>query len=297
MTLMKGKGQPYSGSPKPLDVKLTGALIKKGTIPYEPAPYFTQEPSESPKEDEPRIRILKEHRSMADLSPHRAPEDFNKLREEAQQFVEKSKADAERILSEAQLKAKKLIEQSKLYAETAFKNAQREGFAKGQEDGRKAGREETSGIIHAARDTMAEVTAEIGKLTQRAEDSLAQLAIRIAERIIGSEVALNSNVVINMVKANLERVKERERVVIHVNPEDLEIVRSKRDVFSQFVPQVRSLDIESDPRVERGGCMIETNLGIVDARISTQLEAIEQAFSQQSPPPEESEEEAEEPNA
>jgi len=139
-------------------------------------------------------------------------------------------------------------------------------------------RDEYRAFFDEARNVLQQTVKERERILSRSETEIAGLAIRVAERIISCEVTTNHDVVVNMVKTALERVKDREQVQIRVNPQDYEVVRANREVFAALVEGLRNLEISQDPRVERGGCIIETNLGNVDARISTQLAALELAF-------------------
>ena len=201
------------------------------------------------------------------------------MKEETDKLLEKTKVEADRILEEAKSKGKKIIEEAKILTQTLRENAEKEGFESGQKNGYEAGLEQLTKVMVEAKNTLEQALRERERLGKEAENDLAQLAVKIAQRVVGSEISLNSNVVVNMIKANLERVKDREHVILRVHQEDIETVKKNKEFFLKFVPDVRSVEIQIDPRVDRGGCIIETNLGTVDARITTQLEAISLAFS------------------
>jgi flagellar assembly protein FliH len=74
-------------------------------------------------------------------------------------------------------------------------------------------------------------------------------------------------------------VKQREEVTIKVNQGDYDYVKERKDIFARLIEGLKTLDILVDPGVERGGCIIETNLGNVDSRISTQIHTLELAFA------------------
>ncbi len=262
------------------EVSLTQTIIKKGSALYEPIPISYDEKAQ------PESPLLKsgEPSQIPDVldvyAKQNAEEELKKIREEAQRTVAGAKDESAQILADAQGKAKKLIEQSKLYCETAHANAEREGFAEGKEKAHQAALEELKEVMFSAREMLEQVRHLHEDLARKMEPGLARLAVKIAEKVIAHEVSVNHDVVLNMVRSHLEKVKERERVIIHVNPEDYEFVRHKKGTFEQLVPGVRSLEIQPDQRVERGSCMVETDLGTVDANITTQLEAINLAFSQ-----------------
>lgn len=254
------------------------SLIKRGTVQYEAVAVFesgrlsARTPLEKTGEDDLDSPILNPEVSTNG-------EDLRSLEEQAQALLAEAKAERDRILSEAQAKAKKLIEQSKLYSQTAHANAEREGFAEGKERARDEAVSDLRKVMESARDTLKQTRQLHETLAKSMESGLAKLAVKIAEKVISKEVSSDPDVVVAMVRAQLEKMKDRDHVIIHVHPEDLHTVKEKKEMFVQFAPQVKTLEIESDSRVDRGSCMVETNLGTVDASITTQLQAIELVFS------------------
>lgn len=229
-------------------------------------------------EQKPQSEVLKPEPVKQGPTAEELLEEAKLMREEAKGISAKAKDDAGRIVAEAQSKAKKLIEESKLYCQSIESTAGREGFELGKDEGRKAGYEEVANLIEETRRTLHQAFGERDRLMKSVESEAAKLALKIAERIIGSEISMRSDIVLEMVRSTIEKVKDRENVTIYVHKEDLDYVKGNSVTFGRIVEGVRSFDIQADPRVDRGGCIIETNLGSVDARISTKLLAIEAAF-------------------
>jgi flagellar biosynthesis/type III secretory pathway protein FliH len=193
-------------------------------------------------------------------------------------IIEEAEKKSEEIIRKARAEAKKLIEETKLYSQSAFAQAERDGFVKGKEDGFEAGREEMSSLIKEAKSVMEQTLRERELLFRSVEPEVAKLAIRIAEKIIQTQVEINEDIVINMIRSALDKVKQREEVTIKVNQADADYVKSKKDIFARMIEGLKTMDIIVDAGVERGGCIIETNLGNVDTRISTQIHTLELAF-------------------
>jgi len=191
---------------------------------------------------------------------------------------QRGREKAQKIIEHAQVEAKKLIDQAKIYGETAKTEAHREGFKLGKEDGYKAGYEEFREHMEQSKNLLTQIIRERENILNSIEPELAKLSISIAEKIIGEELTTNRDTVINIVKNAMSKIKAREEVVIKVSPDDLEYVQEKKEIFARLVEGLKELNVTSDPRVDRGGCLIETNLGNADARISTQLATIELAF-------------------
>jgi flagellar assembly protein FliH len=191
---------------------------------------------------------------------------------------QKAREKAERIIEHAQGEAKKLLEQAKVYGETARQESQKEGFKLGKEDGYKAGLQEFTGYMEEAKNLFTQLLRERESFFTSVEPELAKLSLAIASKIIGDEIDSNKDTVVAIIKNALSSIKSREQVTIKVNPEDAEYVRQNKDVFAKMVEGAKEFDIASDPRVDKGGCMIETDLGTTDARITVQMSAIEMAF-------------------
>jgi flagellar assembly protein FliH len=108
------------------------------------------------------------------------------------------------------------------------------------------------------------------KLIESAEPELVRLAVGLAERILHQQIALDRGVVVEMAKVAIARLVDRESVTVRVNPADLERMRQHRDEFLNS-SDIKHLRIIEDQRVDRGGVLVETDGGTIDARISTQL--------------------------
>src|SRR5665213_2214834 len=98
-----------------------------------------------------------------------------------------------------------------------------------------------------------------------------RLALGIAERVLHQQIALDRGVVFEMAKTAIARLIERDTVTVRVNPADLERMREHRDELIA-IGDIRNLRLVEDQRVDRGGVVVDTDAGTIDARISTQLD-------------------------
>ena len=105
------------------------------------------------------------------------------------------------------------------------------------------------------------------------------LALAVARKIIGQEISVDRQIVLNVVKGALDKVVDHQKVKIRINPQDLETVQT---ALFEFLPHVESLEnvhFEADAGLTAGGCVVETNFGNIDARMENQLDQIETAFA------------------
>ena len=86
----------------------------------------------------------------------------------------------------------------------------------------------------------------------------------------------------NIVQA-LKKVKGRGEVTIHVNLEDVKLTTDHIRDFIREVENVKNIHVIEDSSVEKGGCIVETDFGAIDARISSQLGELETKILEISP--------------
>jgi flagellar assembly protein FliH len=103
------------------------------------------------------------------------------------------------------------------------------------------------------------------------EADAVDLALRIAEQAVGAAIAVDAELVVEAVRGALRRLVERDRVLILVNPDDLELVR---DHVSRLVGELGGIEhceVQAERRVRPGGAIVRTSEGEVDATLETKL--------------------------
>ena len=117
------------------------------------------------------------------------------------------------------------------------------------------------------------------------EQDAYRFALAVAERIVKREITLDESVVMRQIRDAIHRIIGVETITVRVHPDDEALVRSHRPALLSSSDSVREIMIEGDDTVERGGCILESATGNVDARIGSQLRQIESAlFGAQLPP-------------
>jgi flagellar assembly protein FliH len=117
------------------------------------------------------------------------------------------------------------------------------------------------------------IAAERERVAAAVEPAAVELALRIAEQALGAAVAARPEVVVDVVRGALRRLADRDRVTILVNPEDLELVRSASETLIAELGGIEHCDVQAERRVGRGGAIVRTLEGEVDATLTTKLSA------------------------
>jgi flagellar assembly protein FliH len=147
-----------------------------------------------------------------------------------------------------------------------------------REEGLAEGLAEARARIEPALEAVAEAERQIRareeEFLRAAERSAVELALAIAEKIVSGAVAARPETVLDVVAGALLRTATRHRLVIEVNPEDLELVSEGAEGLAARLGGVQRLDVVAERRIERGGCIVRTEEGEIDARIGSQLQRL-----------------------
>ena len=103
------------------------------------------------------------------------------------------------------------------------------------------------------------------------EADAVDLALRIAEQAVGAAIAADPELVVEAVRGALRRLVERDRVLILVNPEDLELVRDHVARLVGELGGIEHCEVQAERRVRPGGAIVRTSEGEVDATLETKL--------------------------
>jgi flagellar biosynthesis/type III secretory pathway protein FliH len=153
-------------------------------------------------------------------------------------------------------------------AQAARNEAERAGF----EAGKQAGMARVSELLLAAR-----VQAEHD--LHAAKDAAIVLARRMAERIVGRAVELSPELMGEIVAEALHASRAKAgAVVLRAHPEDLAAIERERPRWLARVAAGVDVRVVADLSICRHGCVVETPVGRLDARLQTQLDALERAL-------------------
>ncbi|HTE61798.1 MAG TPA: FliH/SctL family protein [Solirubrobacteraceae bacterium] len=125
----------------------------------------------------------------------------------------------------------------------------------------------------AALDAAARALRDAAATTaERLEAQAVDLALFLAEKVVGAAVAADPALVVEAVRGALRGLVERERVTVLVHPDDLELVRDAMDGLVATLGGIEHYEVQAERRVARGGAVVRTPDGDVDARLDVKLQ-------------------------
>ena len=206
-------------------------------------------------------------------------EERYRFQQEAQQKVHaelaeiraKAQSDLQRELADMRAKFDRELVQDKA---RTMEEAYAKGFAKGNEDGKSQYAAAVKGVF----ETVARIGKEKEAFLEKSQEEILALSLRAAQKMVLAELAQTPEALLGIVMDAIRRITDKDKVIIKLSAKDVDGMRQYQDRIFAQMPDIKSLEIHEDARVEEGGCVIETRLGYIDATLETKLAILEKVF-------------------
>jgi len=186
--------------------------------------------------------------------------------------LEKRVREVERTLTQERLANKRAITDT-------LEKGKAEGFAAGE----KAGHDKAKAVFDAE---LAKLKDQTSKYFKQLEDSkkaminglehiLLRFCVELTKKVISCELETNKEIITATIKRALSMIADKENILIRVAPGDMETANTNKSFLSSVTERLENVRIEEDARIKKGGCIIESNSGMVDARLGVQLDEVE----------------------
>ena len=170
---------------------------------------------------------------------------------------------AQALLEEARREREQLLQAAR---------AEREALlAQAREQGRQEGLAQVSEQLVRAKQQAA-------ALLQRGERESVALALRIAERLLGHELARSPELLVDLCATALAGLRSARAVVLRVHPEAAAQLRERKAALAERLERGVDVVLKEDPEVHPLGCIIQTEFGTLDAQLGTQLEMLDRVL-------------------
>ena len=152
------------------------------------------------------------------------------------------------------------------------------GRAEGEEAGLEKGRQSAQPVIDTLETLLDELSQVRKKTFQHLESEIVALAMGVARKIVGQELAISPELVVTVVKQALGHLESTGSIRIKLNPDDMDLLNGANADLCAGLSESTAVSFESEPSIACGGCVIETDAGNIDARLETQFQAIDETF-------------------
>jgi flagellar assembly protein FliH len=185
------------------------------------------------------------------------------------------------ILADVRL-AKATLAPSSAPAVDEAAEREKAAYERGRHDGEIALREqliaqrnELGGLLNGVINSLQKT---VPQLVHETESALIQLALESAQKIVAG-MPVNPKLVESVVREALQQVEDTADVVIQLHPEDLALLQKHKSDVLKPPPNSKPLQFSSSADVTRGGCLLRTRFGIVDARRETKIDQLREALA------------------
>ncbi len=188
---------------------------------------------------------------------------IDEANEEAQQIIENANAEAERIIAEANAKAEEIFAEAR---EKGMAEGSEAGYAEGMEKAAEKEREveEKSVALDRAYE------AKIAELEPKFVDTLTG----IYSHVLGIDLTGRSETVLYLLQNTIRNIEGTKNYLVHVSGDDHEFVSEHRDDLAEGLGSSATVEVINDVTLTAGNCFVETDGGIFDCSLGTELELL-----------------------
>lgn len=203
--------------------------------------------------------------------------------DQAQVAKTNAEVEAADVLKKANEEAAAIIAQAQEEKQKIHDEAYKTGFDEGREKGYEEGNLEAQRLIDRLHVILDRIMDKRQEILDNTEQQIVELVLLMARKVVKVISENQRNVVMSNVLQALRKVKGRGDVIVRVNLADVKLTTEHTKDFMRAVENIQNITVAEDSSIDRGGCIIETDFGAIDARISSQLAELEQKILEISP--------------
>ena len=174
--------------------------------------------------------------------------------------------DADALIEEAERNATASVEEARAQVERLIAEAQADGESEGASQAQHM-REEIAGLLE--------------RMLKEVEAEVVRTAMRVARDVLAAELQMREDAVVDVAMTALQAAKTARDINLRTAPRDAPVLRTHKQRLVSVLTRAKDLEIREDKRVKPGGVLIETESGVVDAQLDTQLEVLERILELQ----------------
>ena len=200
------------------------------------------------------------------------------------------KQHAHHILDHAQQEAAAIVEAARQEAERLTSGAAEAGYARGLEQGLSEGRQrgEREGFDATIEELKPRLDATLTAwesalqhwendrtcMFLEARRDVLELALKLARRVVHRQIEIDPSIITDQLAAALSLVGKMSSLVISINPDDRAVLGKSLGPLLEKLGRAEHVALRDDENLGRGGCIVRTEGGRVDASIDVQLDRI-----------------------
>ena len=133
-------------------------------------------------------------------------------------------------------------------------------------------------------DHLVDFEKKLEDLRKEMQQVIIPIALKAAKKIVGREIELSEDLIVDIVASNLKAVLQHKKITIYVNKKEIESLEKHKQQLRDLFENLESFSIRPRDDIAPGGCVIETEIGIINAQMEHRWQVLEQAFNAMTAP-------------
>lgn len=203
-----------------------------------------------------------------------------KVQETAEQVMENARAAAEATLASAQTEAARILEEARAQALAEREGVLAEARQQGYSEGYDRAQAEADAIRREYRQKEEELDQYYQQQIDELEPQMVDAIAAIYEHIFHVELSSYREILGHLISDTLRKMEGGHDFMVHVSKEDYPYISmQKKQILTGVVSANCSVEVVEDLTLQKNQCLVETDSGIYDCGLDTQLEALRQKLT------------------
>jgi len=159
---------------------------------------------------------------------------------------------------------------------------EKEAYEEAFQLGEKTGLESGERMFRSAVQSLVEAVERLKHMEKefygRVEEEILDLVLATTRKVVQREINTQRDVILDVLRQAIAKTTDRERIRVRINPSDFDFVHAHKSDIVSTVDGVKDLVIEGDESISRGGAVVDSDYGTIDARIERRFETVEKAL-------------------
>lgn len=186
------------------------------------------------------------------------------------EIMQKTTDEVEAMLANAKSRVKEIE-----------KGAEERGYRAGHDKGREHGEREVTSLMIVLKKTVDSLQKSRSEFFAKSEKEMVDLVTLISSEIIQAEIKQNPEIIAGVLRKAVSAIHSKQAIKINVNPADLEIAMSLAEELIKETEAVMDVKFTADEKIPQGGCIVETNIGTLDATVENRLLMLHKGLREQ----------------
>ena len=191
---------------------------------------------------------------------------------QVEELLAEAREEAERIIADANAQADEILSAAQLNADAMKNLARQDGEKEGYNEGTQRAAMELQDAQRNMQSEIDRIQNEYMERQLQMERELLDMCLPVFEHVFAAELSGRKDVIYHLLDHCIMKIERTGQMQIKVSDANAEFIKSKKDEIQGKIGAEVGLDIIADPLLNDSQCIIETDGGIFDCSIDTELD-------------------------